>query len=204
MMIGVGRRAGVSAVETRQELLDATLRVLLARGYGGARISEIAREAGVTPGSIYNHFTSKADLIIAAIAEQAPDAISNLLAQGDGASVMETFRALGSSIDRHAREMGPLLLELIVAARRDPEVAHVVAAEFAEKEAMTTDVIRLARDRGEVDPALDVEALARLSHLVALGSLVVGALDLKPVDPDSWAEVIDRVLDAVQPKGEKK
>ena len=195
----MGRRAGVSAEETRQELLAATLRVLQTRGYGGARISEIAREAGVTPGSIYNHFPSKAELITAALAEQAPDAIDALLADDDPGSVVAAFRQIGTNLDEHARAMGPLLLELIVNARRDPEVAEVVMAEFASKEAQTTDVIRLARERGEVDPALDVEALARFVTMVALGSLVVGALDLKSIDPGAWAAVVDRVLDAVQP-----
>jgi AcrR family transcriptional regulator len=195
----MGRRAGVSAEETRQELLAATLRVLQARGYGGARISEIAREAGVTPGSIYNHFPSKAELLTAAIAEQAPDVIGSLLSDGEVGSVIAAFRQIGTSLDEHARSMGPLLLELIVNARRDPEVADVVVAEFATKEALTTDVIRLARERGEVDPGLDVEALARFVTMVALGSLVVGALDLKSIDHDAWAAVVDRVLDAVQP-----
>ena len=45
----VGRRTGVSAEDTRRELLDAAIAVLRERGYEGTRVSEIASRAGVTP-----------------------------------------------------------------------------------------------------------------------------------------------------------
>ncbi len=171
--------------------------VLLARGYGGTRVSEIASEAGLTPGSIYNHFSSKAELLAAAIATQAPDVISELMASGDEASVLDAFRRIGALLDQNSRAMGPLLLELVVTAGRDPEVAGVVVGDFASKEAAATELIRLAQGRGEIDPTVDAQALTRFTTMVALGSLVVGALELPPVDHGAWADVIDRMLSAV-------
>jgi AcrR family transcriptional regulator len=195
----MGRRTGVTSDETRQELLAATMQVLLARGYQGTRVSEIAKEAGVTSGAIYNHFSSKADLLSAAIAEQGPNVISDLLASGAQGSVLDALRQIASRLPAGTRAMGPLLLELVVTAARDPEVADVVSRGFAEREVGAADVIRLAQAGGEVDPALDAEAVGRFTTMLALGSLVVGSLDLKPIDEGAWAGVTDRMLDAIQP-----
>jgi len=48
----------------RDRLLEAAARVFEARGYQSARIEEIAREARVAVGTVYNYFPGKADLIL--------------------------------------------------------------------------------------------------------------------------------------------
>lgn len=53
---------------SRMKLLDATLRVVRSKGYTAARIDDICSEAGVTKGSFFHHFKSKADLALAAAA----------------------------------------------------------------------------------------------------------------------------------------
>jgi len=46
------------------QILDAALKVFAKRGFRGATIREIASEAGVAEGTIYNYFGSKKDLLI--------------------------------------------------------------------------------------------------------------------------------------------
>lgn len=193
----MARKPGVTAEDTRRELLDATMRVLLERGYEGTRISEVARVAGVTSGAIYNHFASKAELLDQAISEYSPDVVSELLAGAGPGSVIDVFRAIGAALPDRADALAPVILELVVAGSRAEEVAATVRGSFGDKERATADVIRLAQEAGEVDPALDAEALARFTTMVALGSLVTSALELKPVDHGAWESVVDRVLDSV-------
>jgi len=195
----MGRRAGVSAEETRAELLDAAMKVLLEKGYAGTRVSEIAREAGVSSGAIYNHFASKTELLTAAIEEQSPNAISDLMGSGDPATVLDAFATIGRLLPEGRNVLGPTLLELIATSTRDPEVAAVVGDEFTTKERIAADLVRAAQDANEVDTSLDAEALVRFTTMVALGSIAVNALGLKQVDDDSWAQVIDRMLGAARP-----
>jgi AcrR family transcriptional regulator len=54
----------------RQHLIDVTQRLLQSRGLAGLTIREIARTADVSDGALYNHFSDKDDLIIAALTEQ--------------------------------------------------------------------------------------------------------------------------------------
>ncbi|MBL7034079.1 MAG: TetR family transcriptional regulator [Candidatus Delongbacteria bacterium] len=48
---------------TRRKLLDAAAEVFSRCGFAASRLEDIAREAGVTRGAIYWHFTNKQDLL---------------------------------------------------------------------------------------------------------------------------------------------
>jgi TetR/AcrR family transcriptional repressor of nem operon len=54
--------------ESKTKLLDATLKVVRAKGYTAARIEDVCTEAGLTKGSFFHHFKSKEDLALAAVA----------------------------------------------------------------------------------------------------------------------------------------
>jgi AcrR family transcriptional regulator len=54
--------------ETRERVLAAAHKLLVERGYHGAGVDDIAREAGITRQAIYqHHFTSKTELLLAMI-----------------------------------------------------------------------------------------------------------------------------------------
>ena len=76
-------------------ILNAAVRVFGSRGYHGTSVRDIAEAAGVSPGSLYNHFASKHDLLVVilergldnlvaasedALYEASPDPVSRLRA----------------------------------------------------------------------------------------------------------------------------
>ena len=50
-----------------RELLEAALRVFAREGYRATRLERVAREAGVTTGTVYHYFAGKEDLLAQAI-----------------------------------------------------------------------------------------------------------------------------------------
>ncbi len=48
---------------TRAQLMDAAIRVFSARGVASATIQEIANVAGMTTGTVYNHFRTKEEIV---------------------------------------------------------------------------------------------------------------------------------------------
>lgn len=52
----------------RKQVLDAALAVFSRKGYGEATIPEIAREGGMSVGTIYNYYPSKRDILVAVLA----------------------------------------------------------------------------------------------------------------------------------------
>ncbi|HEU5064234.1 MAG TPA: TetR/AcrR family transcriptional regulator [Solirubrobacterales bacterium] len=55
-------RKRLSASQRREKIEAAATELFAERGYPGASIEEIARQAGVTPPVVYDHFASKLDL----------------------------------------------------------------------------------------------------------------------------------------------
>jgi len=112
------------------------------------------------------------------------------------------MRQVGQRMDRRPAEDGSLVIEAAVAARRDPEVARALRDNVQQHEALMTELLRRAQEAGEIDPTLPAEAAARYGLTMAMGSLVIRALDLPRADPDDWATVIDRLIEAIQPRPE--
>jgi len=56
--------------DKRSAILDAALKTFVKRGYPQTRVAEIASEAGVAEGTLYNYFPSKEDLLLALFDEK--------------------------------------------------------------------------------------------------------------------------------------
>lgn len=52
--------------ETRQRILDATVKSLVESGGHGAKMGEVAKAAGISRQAVYLHFTSRTELLVAA------------------------------------------------------------------------------------------------------------------------------------------
>ena len=61
-----GRRPGNA--DTRGEIVEAAKRVFAAKGYDGASLRAVAREAEVDPALVHHYFDGKASLFVAAMA----------------------------------------------------------------------------------------------------------------------------------------
>jgi AcrR family transcriptional regulator len=197
-LTAVGRKQGVTPAETRAKLLDAAADVFAEQGYDGARVSEIARRAGLSTGAIYAHYPTKAALLAEAVRTHTPDELSALLASGDADDMLAALRVAG-------RELGTddgiasLVLEAVVAGRRDGEVARLLARGFAERERLIALALRRMRAAGLVDATLAPEAVARVCSMLAIGGLALSGLGLHDVDNADWAVVIDRLVEALAP-----
>ncbi len=187
----MGRIAGVTAEETRQRLLRSAARVFADKGYDGASIGELTAEAGLSRGALYAHFDSKADLFAATLRSHGSAEVEQLLALGGpGSEAVAILRERGVALARRRRQQGSLLVEAIVAARRHPEVATVLADALAERETRFADLVRAGQSDGSIEPKLAPEAAARFVLMLVLGSLLVAAVDLPDVDDDAWAELV--------------
>lgn len=202
----MGRIAGVSAEETRERLRDAAARVFAEQGYEGARVSVIAREAGLTTGAIYAHYRSKAELLADALRARGPDEVNQLLSGTSTASVADLLHRIGTQMVERRRPAGSpsLLVEAVLASRRDPEVMRLLTEGVDTREAVLAELIKSAQAVDSLDPTLPPAALARLCLTLMMGALVVDALDLAPPATDEWSAVIGRLIDAVQPLGDSK
>jgi AcrR family transcriptional regulator len=108
--------------QRQEQILEAALLVFSRRGFDGATVPDIAREAGIAVGTIYNYYPSKRDLFVAAIAkciiEPFTKVIRHMSMEGDASyisTIMENRLNVGLENIGHFL---PLLSEI----QRDPEL----------------------------------------------------------------------------------
>src|SRR5207247_7594185 len=74
-------RKRLTAVERREEILEAALETFAERGYHGSSIDDIASTAGISKALIYEHFGSKNELFVSVIGLHAGELFERLAAQ---------------------------------------------------------------------------------------------------------------------------
>jgi TetR/AcrR family fatty acid metabolism transcriptional regulator len=135
-----------AAVEKRQVILDAAVRVFARQGFHTCRVSDIADEAGVAYGLVYHYFASK---------EQMLDTV--FLDRWD---VMLAAIAEVDASERPPREKLHSVASFIIESyRHDPDVMKVIVVE----------VTRAANTFGRTHLAKIREAYAGISAIVADG-----------------------------------
>ena len=192
----MGRIAGVTPEETRERLLDAAARTFELKGYEGATVAQIAKEAGVSSGAIYAHYSTKAELLVDALRAHRERATAALFTPGRRSNVADLLVALGVRLGTRDPEATALLAEALLASRRDAELAQVLAAALGEREELMATLVTRGQTAGELTGDVSPEAAARFALMLGLGSMLVRTLDLPETDPADWTAFIRRVIGA--------
>jgi len=196
----VGRIAGVTPQETKARLIASAVRVFAERGYEGTRVADIARDAGLSSGAIYAHYRSKAELLVDAIRAHGPHEVNRLLMTGDRATPLpDILISLGTTLEHRDPTQSSLLLEAIAAARRDPDLALVLSASLARREAVMVELMRQSQRAGHLDDTVAPEAVARFCLMVVMGALMSRVVDLPVVDPADWTYFMTRLVGGFRP-----
>jgi AcrR family transcriptional regulator len=197
----MGRITGVSPAETRERLLRAAAAAFQAQGYEGTRVVDIASGAGVSNGALYSHFGSKTELLAEALRAHGSTELASLFLDDPDRSVIDLLVTVGRGLVERSPDHGALVVEALVAARRDGEVAEMMGGDLRRRDSWLAALVRDGQAEGAVDPGLSPEAVSRYCLMLLLGSILLPAASLPPVDGDDWAALIDRMGQALQPKG---
>ncbi|GAA1557206.1 TetR/AcrR family transcriptional regulator [Actinomadura kijaniata] len=172
-----------------QQIFDATLELLAARGYRSLTVEGVAERAGVNKTTIYRWWPSKAALLGAALTHGTPLD----LAVPDTGSLRGDLEALTRRVlDLLTRPpAADIAVAFLGAAAGEPELAGHAHAFFADRLARERAVFDRAAARGELAPGADPALLM---------DLLAGALWVRvvfrglPADDDLPARLVDTVL----------
>jgi AcrR family transcriptional regulator len=192
----VGRIAGVTAEQTRERLIDAAARVFERDGYAGSTVAEIAREAGVTTGAIYVHYATKAELLAEALRCHGERATATLLPPGAAIDAATVLVALGSRLAERDRADTALLLEAMLAARRDADLARVLRDAMTERESLMAAMVAEGQADHVLTDDVSPDAAARFAIMLGLGSMLANELGLPAVEQTEWTSFIRRLIGA--------
>lgn len=139
----------------REQIADAALRCFGEKGFASTSMADISKASGLSAGSIYSHFASKADLMRFVAA-----GVLETRNQGLGADTTpgELLRSFLAPMDRSRAQ---LLLQLWAEAPLDPEVANLVEENLAVAAAQARTVLAPWIDARSASHGEDRQALEK-------------------------------------------
>ncbi len=185
------------SARTRERILAAATEVFARSGFHGARVADIAEQAGIAYGLVYHYFHNKDDILAAIFAER----------WGQYVEYLHEVGAMPLSFQERMRSLVHFWIEVY---RREPDLMTIMinevtrSYEFLESHDIGTvlvafdaieAMIREARERGEVgagvDPQLATYVIFGAAEMVLTG-YVIGTL--RRDDADAFAHDEEQML----------
>jgi len=186
-----GERTGDLDVRVRhsKEVVMATTYALLSEtGLGGVTVDAVARRSGVAKTTIYRHWPSREALLLDACAQMGPH-----FDAPDAGSFSNDLRALAQRVVEQLLS-GPyaaILLSLMDAAERNPDLAALLAAAQTKLVEAVRTISARARVRGELGRQMEPSEVAAL----IVGPLLYRRLlSHEPLSDGFFRLVIDTVV----------
>ncbi|MBL7500701.1 TetR/AcrR family transcriptional regulator [Frankia sp. CNm7] len=180
---------------TRDRLLAAAVDLFAERGYDRVRVRDIADRAGVTTGAIYAHYPDMAALLADAAGRAVDHAVQAVAhvghgELGDALLAAATSTAVGRRLSREQA----LLLEAIVAARREPMLRQALSEVMRERLDVVRGAVEEAQRDGELRADLSAGALAWFLYLAPIGLLTGRAAGMAGPELDELRTVLEAVV----------
>ena len=190
----------------RQQLINATIKVLGQKGYAALTVADVAKAAGLSPGIVIFHFTSKDELLAAtmqflaeeyrahwekamAAAGSTPAAQLEALLLADFDSTVFTPEKLGAWIAFWGETQGR------------PTYDQICSGLDAERQQATLQLCRELKTEGsyDLDPVITMQSLESLCDGLWLGVAADGAGRPGRVSPAEAHHIIRAALKAFFP-----
>jgi AcrR family transcriptional regulator len=186
---------------TRAKLLAAAMRVFARDGFERSRLEDIAAEAGYTRGAFYANFSTKEDLFIALLEQQAVNRIQEIEDALNSKNTLEEKRAVFREfyLSRGKdRQWALLTLEFkLYALRHSKHKAKLLAAHERVRQSLTFELTNKLGGR-PISPDASKEREAKiLLEAVWGGLLLEHAYDPKRVSAEKLKELLGRMFDLV-------
>jgi TetR/AcrR family transcriptional regulator, fatty acid metabolism regulator protein len=157
----------IAQEEKRRVLLDAAVRVFARNGFHGARVGDIAEEAGVAHGLLYHYFSSK-------------DEVLQTVFRENWGELLDRFQAVEASDEPADEKLRGIVKILLRTWRNDPDLVTVMVREVGRSPHLATqvddigkgfEVIQRVIEQGQSEGVFRAELDARLASWVVYGGL---------------------------------
>ena len=143
--------------------MDAAIQVFAAKGFYGARVSDIAKAAKVADGTIYLYFKNKDDLLISLFEDRMEGIVARFRSRiTDEPSAVARLRGF---IDQHLQMVAeqPTLAEVLTRELRQSAkfVREYRAPKFSEYLDLIEEIVEYGRQTGEFAEGIAPKVLKR-------------------------------------------
>jgi AcrR family transcriptional regulator len=162
------------AAARRRQIVEAANRCFARDGFHRTTMKDIFREADLSPGAVYTYFFGKDDLV-RAIADEGLSMARQMFLDARGAALGDVFGRIMDVFGTLERDEALGLrtaIQLWAEALRDPQLMALLRRSIDHELEQLCEVVAAAQARGELDPALDAEGVARATVALFHGLMV--------------------------------
>ncbi|PWA12328.1 TetR family transcriptional regulator [Pueribacillus theae] len=190
-----------SFTDTRTKILDAAEKTFTKYGYEGATLDQVAKEAGLTKGAVYWHFTSKSDLFLVLTDRSLKKLIEGLPQQSEdifnSRSSMEALKVLLENEFRACAEEKndkPLLFFEFISKRRDQEIKEKLSTSFSQLFEGTSEILKKLQQQNLVTRDVDSHALSVILHALTNGIMLMSLVSPDHVPLRTIADDVSKII----------
>ena len=195
------KSAAAGTGEVRERILLAAARCFSASGFHSTSMQQICASAQMSPGGVYRYFSSKDD-IIAAIADHVRQRNNEYFGRmaAEGAN-LQTFCDVGFAClnDQMNGPEGGLFCEVVAEAQRNPQIRVPFENSYKESREMLRAVLARLQSQSQIEPSLDIDAVASMLMAIGDGLLMRSRLDPEMNFAALWPALNELILRMLLP-----
>lgn len=164
----------------RQQIIDAAAVLFATKGFDATTTAQICAAAGMSSGNLFHYFASKRDIFVGVITHDEDEKASRMaVAQARDDPWAALLDVVDLLVAPATYELGPpLVLEAMIQAQRDPDLAAWLARDQAIEQAAIEALVARAVEAELIDPGMAARGVA--SWIIAM----IGAFYLQAIsDP---------------------
>lgn len=194
----------VDPEQRRAELAEAVWTVIRRDGLPRASVRNVAREAGLSMGSLRHYFATQSELLCFAmqlVGDRARARVRTIQPSPDPRATAERLLQELVPLDDERRAESEVWLAFTAHALVDPNQRAIHQRIHDELNGACATAITLLADAGLTPPDLDIPLEATRLHALLDGLAVHAVMRPEQVTPDRITAVIARHLDTLQASG---
>lgn len=200
-------RARLSGPERRDQIATVTLALIARRGLQGATVSRIAEGVGMEAPSLYAHFSSRQQMLLAAL-DALFDRIGNWLAFSSDPNALNRLRAIAECHqDFMTAEFEGFVIPTyeFITAPRETGLSEIIGHRQVETLDKLAAVVEEGIRQGSIRPDMDVRLAA---YEIMMCAWAEDVAQLMGIDEFREADISHRVLQLflrdMAPDGEER
>ncbi|MDP6992913.1 MAG: TetR family transcriptional regulator C-terminal domain-containing protein [Woeseiaceae bacterium] len=185
----------------RQRFAEATMRLVARSGLEAVTMRAVAREAGLSYGSLFHYFESKDDLLMHAVRHSMAlqtRRVNEFQDRYAGLAALEQLLCDDAITDEISRDAWMVWLTFLYKAAKQPEYARVHAELIDGWLGRFRRLLADAQLAGEIAADLDIEFEARALWVYSAGIGQMGLIDPERLPPDTQKQLITGYLDKLR------
>lgn len=158
--------------DKHQRIIEAATRIFARKGFFPAKVSDIAREAGVADGTIYLYFANKDDILISLFEEQMKAVLDNMIRElskeTDPVKKLHQFALTHLRLIEENKNVAEIIqVELRQSDRFMKEYKNERFAQYLD---LIADIIREGQEKGLFQPDI-IPGIAKRAFFGALDEM---------------------------------